>query len=397
MENCSKEEYINWCIEIVKSRQISDKMKEKDYSYKILCIIKNFILEKIKKLGYKEEEKERLLKNCYTNDKINNLLYELNEIDIINKEIEIIWNTIDENDTNYIGKINMGTFLLLLIISKYEKNKQDPIYNSNYCEIIDNYKKYNALKNDLHFRFRTEIVLGYIDDPETFYLPNIFFLKHEEILYYWLEYKIWFLGVQPYYLYVDGNHWKSPKFFYLHDAAHSRWYNNLDEKYICENKIIIVYNIIKNFYKYCINKYNKTNSDILYSLLLTIFIVVHDANLHINIFFGNASDKIILYNNIVGVSDKIINRLCNYYDLYKTLPKNLRKAICEEKNTVSLQIANLQSYEIREKIKKYFFEECVYNFVNELHIWQKESFCINIDNYIPESKIISRSVKMLRI
>ena len=83
--------------------------------------------------------------------------------------------------------------------------------------------------------------------------------------------------------------------------------------------------------------------------------------------------------------------------MYKTLPKNLRKAICEEKNTVSLQIANLQSYEIREKIKKYFFEECVYNFVNELHIWQKESFCINIDNYIPESKIISRSVKMLRI
>jgi len=362
----NKNEYFKLCIEIVQSRINKNISIEKEYSYILLNTIKNHILKEIDNLLNKDKETEILLKLGYLHYRIPNMLFTLNEINIIKNEIENIWTSYQNiEDTNYIGKVNIISLFFLLTLSKYSKNKYPPFGKKNCPEIPDNYEDYYHLKDDINYRFRNEIVIGSITEPFAYFLPCIFDLTHKDLLYYWFEYKIWFLGIKIHYSYVDSvNNWGSPKFFYSHDAAHSissfRHYNCI---YGSENDKNKAYKILSSYYKYCKIKYENINDSLLNILLFCIFIGTHEGSVYL--YFGNTTNKNKFKYDILNNIDKTIKRLCDDYDLFNLLPKYIKNKVHNKEHEYKYEI-----------VKQHLFE-CITIHTDELYDWQSKFLIVN--------------------
>jgi hypothetical protein len=197
-----KNEYMESYYGIIEARKAGDTEKEKAYADKLLDSLHNYVKDEIADLADEEKETAHLIEEGSVSEKnlrvftvmsikkqIENMLYTPSEIDLMNKDLDDIFDSIDPNETNYIQKVNLVSIQCSLLFTKYAKNKTHPSMDyegvAKIPEAIENgsYKNYSELKKDIKKNMRNisnftqhalQQIEGYNNQPfDTYYLVNI--------------------------------------------------------------------------------------------------------------------------------------------------------------------------------------------------------------------------------
>jgi hypothetical protein len=404
-----KKEYLNWCYELVNARKEGNKEDEKKYSDNLLDYLKTHSLKEIDNLENSEKRTAFLKEQGFKDDQIQYKLYNPEEIKEMKEEIKQIWE--DPNaqaETNYILKINAMSLLCLAVFSKHSKtddyseietddNRQilpaiTPPWGDTYDAIVP------AIKHQM--RGFEDSWLGNPNKEthhQTFLVNTLPYLSISELLGSSLEKNIWFLGFLPTCNYFDGDKngntfWGNPFQFAVHDANHFRnvlysVFNNGTSPFgipineydyeIGINDKNEAFEKLKQFYAHCNNKYkNKKDSAKLYSIKLFLFYVFHEDTTLSKLLFAKIDDpeetkKIVKSAEDFDEANSLdgaVERFYNPNDLFGSLPariQNIRNSECSEQY-------NKTDLEKKTIVKDYIINECLSNFVDAMHEFQKE-------------------------
>jgi hypothetical protein len=415
-----KKEYMDSYYGFISAYNNKDYPKIKEYSDKLIDKLHNFVLNEINDLSDSNKEKERLKKQGYTDEEAQTMLYNDEDITGMKEDLNKIWSSILEDQVDEFMKINVISFQCVLLFMKYSKNReyphfinitpiaittdsakqiddiiQDELIVTNifldfnqilnwhsieyYCDhqiVLDDNDKDRLerefLEQDSRLPGRKEIKNNSYGKSHIYrVLYNIMpFLSITDILDIWLDYDVWVIGVSTRYKYVDGDNWFSPIGFIAHDLAHSSTLHNCYKspfggstgflgigKLPEEKQKYETFQLLKEFYNYCKNVYNKSSDEDKFKLTcikLILFLSFHEAQDGLkgrvcDSYYANASDEASFESNLLQSISTLYKRLSNPRDLFLSLPLKVRK---DSKNETSSGVND-------EIVKKFFKEECV--------------------------------------
>ena len=357
-----KNQYLQWCYDLVQAEKDGNKENEKAFSDKLLCALKAFCIKEIDEMADSDKEREKLKDEGYSDTIIPSMLYTPEKIKKMKDEIDKIWESMELIEDNYTQKVNIVSIQLLSMFTFNLNTSKIPDKDKNallYLRSLE-YTDYNVTRDTFNkYPDTLKCLSGYNDKGlPIYFLICIYNLTVSNILDSLFEHNLWFLGFSSRFLYIDGD-WGSPWYYSIHDTEH--WEISVAEHEPCykfvhgaNNDINKGFEIIREFYRHC-KQYG--NNALGYSLKVAIFLAIHE--------FGQGSDCKIWFSDPTnptfkdGIIDNYINkkidRFTNKNDLFELLPRRIKDEVNSGETEEKRQ----------EIVMRYFYDEVVESFVKE--------------------------------
>jgi len=276
----------------------------------------------------------------------------------MNTSLNTIFASTDNEDTNYIGRINIVSLqvIILFTLNAHPIGTPFPININNPYKcyevlVTQNWMDYNVIKRFLTFKeyemCKPFSVLYLNDDtknpyttstsPDTliFLITIIDYLSLDEIITSFLQ-KVIICGVASTSLWADGR-MITPFEFLEHDITHG---NNYD--FACYRRMSQSRDEMLSFYNFC--KREATDKDTLYSIKFIMFLLIHEGWCD---FFNKKMTKLYM-KDIVGSAALPIKRFFNKNDLGLSIPTKFRTS---ESDIIQ------------------FFNIAIMNYLNHVQLW----------------------------
>jgi hypothetical protein len=283
-------------------------------------------------------------------EKIEELTISTENKDTMKASLNTILDSTDNEDTNYIGRINIVSLQVIILFTlnahpigtKFKNNLNNP-YECYEALVTKNWIDYNVVKNFLtndiacgnfsvlYMNNNTKTAYTTSTSPDTliFLITIIDYLSLDEIITSFLN-NIIICGVASTLLWADGRH-LTPFEFLEHDITHGNNY-----QYACQGRQSR--DEMLSFYNFC--KSQATKKDTLYSIKFIMFLLIHESFCN----FFNKTMKKLKIEDIVGGAALPIERFYNENDLRLIIPKKFRKNEKEIKKYFIFAIKNYLEY-----------------------------------------------------
>jgi hypothetical protein len=194
--------------------------------------------------------------------------------DSLIRDVDTIFSSIDSTDPNYIVTINIVSFQICILFTKYTDKIDSIEYSEIYTAVVSNdeWKLYTNMKHFLHqdFVLNDPSYVKYLlnlESPKYIYMTFIGFLRLGEIVESYLN-NIFYIGLSYALKWVDGVI-VSPSVYLEHDIDHAASY--IRE---CTSKFPKILNSFKQFRKYVVST---KDAVVRYSIDFALFFFLHEA------------------------------------------------------------------------------------------------------------------------
>jgi hypothetical protein len=277
------------------------------------------------------------------------------------RDVSLIISSINPDDTNYIGKINIISlqFIILFTENCFDPTIVFPVnLNDNYKDYLQlrkgDWKNYDVICENLKINPKFRILYSnsiYSIVPYTtsenentnIYLITIMkYFTIDEILNSYLN-NVFYCGITYNFTYADGRE-LTPFEFLEHDIVHAENYN-----YACFGGMGLSRKHIKSFYEYCVTTTLKKSEK--YAIKFMLFLLIHESMCDyfpIKKYDIERINKDLIEYSLFNDRLSRIERFINLNDLGKSIPIEYR----ENMSTILKYINYASGIYIRE-LKKW--------------------------------------------
>jgi len=260
-------------------------------------------------------------------DKIDSLGLDAEKTNALKQDVAEIRDNIDNDDDNFIGRINIASLQIIILFTLNEIPIDQPfnetdvnkIYPTYQALISMNWKDYKTVKRFITYDTNRLTNLY----PKTGELTNLItildYLTLNEIVSNFLE-NVNICGIASKSVWADGRY-LNPILFLDHDLTHGKNYIG-----ICYSQNGHDRDNLLSFYNFC--KGTITDKKQLYSITFMMFLLIHEGWCD---FFDKGMTK-LSRNSFLDTPLLNITRFLDNYDLGLSIPKEFRKQDEEHKD-----------------------------------------------------------------
>jgi hypothetical protein len=248
--------------------------------------------------------------------------------DKINEDIKYMFQSIDNADTNFVGKINIISLQCIILFTDICHDSLIPFkvninnsYNTYIKLFTGDWKNYSVMKSylqDITISGYYNVLYPSKTQELTYIIVMIKYFTLDEIITSFLD-NIIFCGITLTNTYADSRY-MTPFEFVEHDIVHGSNYQE-----ICYERIGQSKDNIKSFYDYC--KIKNLNKSDMYCIKFMIFLLIHETWCDFfptNQYECEKLNNNIIFNAMTNTGLCKIDRFINLNDLGLTIPPDHR-------------------------------------------------------------------------